>query len=56
MILQPEVELAVQDIVNEGIVFDEYRTPVKLNMEQYEQSDSIKGKIDTEFKDFIFIK
>tara|TARA_R110000824_G_scaffold58888_15_gene158812 strand:+ start:784 stop:2292 length:1509 start_codon:yes stop_codon:yes gene_type:complete len=53
MILQPEVELAVQDIVNEGIVFDEYRTPVKLNMEQYEQSDSIKEKINNEFKEVL---
>lgn len=53
MILQPEVELAVQDIVNEGVVFDEYRTPVKLNMDHYEQSDSIKEKINNEFKEIL---
>tara|TARA_R110000824_G_scaffold112947_2_gene262447 strand:+ start:591 stop:2096 length:1506 start_codon:yes stop_codon:yes gene_type:complete len=53
MILQPEVELAVQDIVNESIVFDEYRTPIKLNMDHYEQTDSIKDKIETEFKEIL---
>ena len=53
MILQPEVELAVQDIVNESIVFDEYRTPVKINMDHYEQSDTIKDKINTEFKEVL---
>jgi len=53
MILQPEVELAVQDIVNEGVVFDEYRTPVKINMDHYEQSDSIKEKINTEFEEIL---
>ena len=53
MILQPEVELAVQDTINEAIVFDEYRTPVKLNMDHYEQSDSIKEKIDIEFKEVL---
>ena len=53
MILQPEVELAVQDIVNEGVVFDEYRTPVKINMDHYEQSDSIKEKINTEFQELL---
>jgi hypothetical protein len=53
MILQPEVELAVQDIVNESIVFDEYRTPVKLNLDHYEQTESIKDKINKEFKDVL---
>ena len=53
MVLQPEVEIAVQDIVNESIVFDEYRTPVKLNMDHYEQSESIKKKINTEFKEIL---
>ena len=53
MILQPEVEIAVQDIVNESIVFDDYRTPVKLNLDQYEQSDTIKEKIQEEFKEIL---
>lgn len=53
MILQPEVELAVQDIVNESIVFDDYRTPVKLNLDNYEQSDTIKEKIQEEFKEIL---
>jgi len=53
MILQPEVELAIQDIINESIVYDEYRTPVKLNMDHYEQSDSIKEKINDEFSEVL---
>tara|TARA_Y100000310_G_scaffold334620_1_gene414805 strand:+ start:651 stop:2165 length:1515 start_codon:yes stop_codon:yes gene_type:complete len=49
MILQPEVEQAVEDVCNDAIVFDEYRTPVKLVMDHYEQSDNVKKKIYEEF-------
>ena len=53
MVLQPEVEIAVQDIINESIVFDDYRTPVKLNLDHYNQSDTIKSKIHDEFKEVL---
>ena len=53
MILQPEVEIAVQDIVNESIVFDDYRTPVKLNLDHYDQSKTIKSKIQEEFREIL---
>jgi len=49
MVLQPEVEQAVEDICNDAIVFDDYRTPVKLVMDHYNQPDSIKDKIYEEF-------
>jgi len=49
MVLQPEVEQAVEDICNDAIVFDEYRVPVKLVMDHYKQSDTVKNKIYEEF-------
>jgi hypothetical protein len=53
MVLQPEIELCVEDIVNEAIVYDDDRTPVKLNMNKYKQSESIKNKINTEFQEVL---
>ena len=53
MVLQPEVEQAVEDICNDAIVFDEYRIPVKLVMDHYKQSDSVKNKIYEEFDNIL---
>jgi hypothetical protein len=49
MSLHPECEIAVDDIVNESIVYDETKKPVEINLDLLELSDSIKYKIETEF-------
>ena len=56
MVLQPEVEQAVEDICNDAIVFDEYRVPVKLVMDHYKQSDTVKDKIYEEFDNILLHK
>ena len=47
--LFPEVDQAIEDIVNESVVMGEDRKPVKLNLEGLDVSDNIKGKIQTEY-------
>lgn len=49
MELQPEVNRAIDDIVNEAIVIDE-EDPVKINLDDVELSESLKEKIREEFK------
>lgn len=46
---QPEVDLAVEEIICEMIVFDHQRAAVKLNMDEIELSTSVKELINTEF-------
>lgn len=48
--LQPELEAAIEDIVNEAIIHDEFGESVKLTMEKLRQSDKIKRAIEDEFK------
>ena len=51
MALYPEVDRAIQDIVNESIVYDDENESVELNLDNVtDLSDNIKGKISTEFK------
>jgi len=45
----PEVDQAIEDIVNESIVMDEDQKPVKLNLEHVELSDNIKKKMHDEY-------
>ena len=49
MALYPEVDSAIEDIVNEAIVIDEDRRPVRLDLDRVDVSESIKKKIYTEF-------
>jgi hypothetical protein len=49
MVLQPECERAVDDIVNEAIVGDEQETPVKVILDNVDVSSSIKNTITEEF-------
>ena len=49
MSLHPECEIAVDDIVNESIVYDDTKKPVEINLELIDLSDSIKSKIENEF-------
>lgn len=46
---QPECDSAVDDIVNEAIVFEDNEYPVKINLEALKQPESIKKKIKEEY-------
>ena len=49
MSLHPEVDTAVDEIVNEAIVSDEDESPCQIDLEHLEISEGIKNKIRTEF-------
>lgn len=49
MALYPEVDAAIEDIVNECMVLDIDRKPVKLNLDYVNLSDTIKTKIYSEY-------
>jgi len=53
MALHPEVDSAIEDIVNEAIVSDLNDSPVQVDLDNLNASDGIKNKIRKEFK---FIK
>jgi hypothetical protein len=50
MALHPEVDSAIEDIVNEAIVSDTNDTPVEIELSNLNASDGIKKKIRQEFK------
>jgi len=50
MALHPEVDSAIEDIVNEAIVSDSNDTPVQIELSNLNASDGIKKKIRQEFK------
>jgi hypothetical protein len=50
MALHPEVDSAIEDIVNEAIVSDTNDTPVQIELSNLNASDGIKRKIREEFK------
>ena len=49
MSIQPEADIAVQDIINEAIVLDDDDTPVSIELDRLDIADSIKDKIREEF-------
>jgi hypothetical protein len=49
MSLYPEVDMAIEDIVTQAIVFDTDDTAVKIKLDNVELSDNIKSKINYEF-------
>ena len=49
MALQPECDAAIEDIVNESLVFDDSDYPVQVILDKLEQPESIKSKIRDEF-------
>ena len=49
MALHPEVDAAIEDIVNESIVLDLDRKPIKLDLDRVNLSEVIKTKIYSEF-------
>ena len=50
MALHPEVDSAIEDIVNEAIVSDTNDTPVDIELSNLNASDGLKKKIRQEFK------
>ena len=50
MALHPEVDSAIEDIINEAIVTDLNDAPVKIDLENLNASDGIKNKIRDAFK------
>ena len=49
MAMQPECDTAIDDIVNEAIVFDSTEYPVNIVLDNLEQSENIKDTIRKEF-------
>jgi len=50
MALHPEVDSAIEDVVNEAIVSDTNDSPVQIELSNLNASDGIKKKIREEFK------
>jgi hypothetical protein len=50
MALHPEVDSAIEDIVNEAIVSDSNDSPIEIELSNLNASDGIKKKIREEFK------
>ncbi len=55
MALHPEVDSAIEDIVNEAIVSDTYDSPVQIELSNLNASDGLKNKIREEFKNILEI-
>jgi len=55
MSLHPEVDSAIEDIVNEAIVSDTYDVPVQIELSNLNASESLKTKIREEFKNILDI-
>jgi hypothetical protein len=51
--MHPEVEMAIDDIVNEAIVADPKKAIVSLNLDDLEQPDKIKKLIQEEFDNVV---
>ena len=45
MSMQPELETAIDEIINDSIITDDHGQSVEINMDDLEVSDSIKKKI-----------
>jgi hypothetical protein len=53
MALHPEVDSAIEDIVNEALVSDTNDSPIKIELSNLNASDSLKKKIREEFKNIL---
>jgi hypothetical protein len=53
MSMQPEMENAIDDVVNEAVVHDEDGQIVKIDLDKLKQPDSIKAKIREEFSNVL---
>ena len=50
MAIHPEVDNAVEDVVNEAIVSDLYDSPVEIELSNVSASDKLKDIIRKEFR------
>jgi hypothetical protein len=50
MSMYPECESAIDDVVNEAIITDERDDAITINLDKLEQPDSVKKRIEEEFK------
>ena len=50
MALHPEVDSAIEDIINEAIVSDQNDSPVEIDLENLPASEKLKELIRAEFK------
>ena len=55
MSLFPECNFAIEDIVNETMVIQDNRPPVQILLDNVEQSDAIKTKIQDEFDNVLHL-
>ena len=53
MSMHPELDSAIDDIVNEAIVYDVQEPIMQLNLDRLEISDSLKNAILTEFEEIL---
>jgi hypothetical protein len=53
MAMQPEMENAIDDIINEAIVHDDHGKSVEINLDDLDQEDEIKTMIRDEFKNVL---
>ena len=51
--MHPEVDAAIEDIVNESIAGSELEQPIDINMDNLDQSDKIKKTIKEEFDNIV---
>jgi len=51
--LHPECDMAVEDIINESVVANELRDPVRVNTDNIGYGKEIKRKIENEFKEVL---
>ena len=49
MAIQPEMEIAIDEIVNEAIVIEDSGTSVEINMDEVKAPAQIKKRIEDEF-------
>jgi len=50
MVLHPEADSAVEDVVNEALVSDLYDSPIEIELSNVNASDTLKDAIRAEFK------
>ena len=53
MAMQPELETAIDDIVNEAIVMQGHEEPLIINLDDLQVSDTIKKRIREEFENIL---
>src|SRR6184192_2182849 len=53
MAMQPEMENAIDDVINEAIVHDDLQKVVKIRLDDLDQPDNIKEMIRDEFDEVL---